>query len=149
MRKISDLIIVASMLILSYSASAQWLPNDRERDGLRGRVHIVEEKDIPRDAVIFDSWFRLMRAKSWQYYLFAKKENPYLLSISLIVPISDSFPIFSPQICKYISYLLFRSPLGYLFLRTPPLALPNPVETPSTSTAVNPFSSTETEISSP
>lgn len=34
------------MLILSYSASAQWLPNDRERDGLRGRVHIVEEKDI-------------------------------------------------------------------------------------------------------
>ena len=34
------------MLILSYSATAQSLPNDRERDGLKGRVHIVEEKNI-------------------------------------------------------------------------------------------------------
>lgn len=51
---------------------------------------IVEEKDIPRDADIFDSWFRLMRAKSWQYYLFAKYASQQHLEMEMGIQFSPN-----------------------------------------------------------
>ena len=46
---------------------------------------LVNEEEIPRDTEIFDSWYRLMRGKSWQYYILAKyvKQNHIEMEIGL------------------------------------------------------------------
>lgn len=44
---------------------------------------IVSEKEIPRDVAIFDSWTRLMRGRSWQYYVLAKYVNQLNVEIEM------------------------------------------------------------------
>ena len=44
---------------------------------------IVDEKEIARDTNTFDSWFRLMRGKSWQYYVLAKYVNQHHLEMEM------------------------------------------------------------------
>lgn len=49
---------------------------------------LVEEYDIPRDTETFDSWVRMMRGKSWQYYLLAKYANQYHLEMEMGIQFS-------------------------------------------------------------
>lgn len=49
---------------------------------------IVDEYDIPRDIETFDSWVRMMRGKSWQYYLLAKYANQYHLEMEMGIQFS-------------------------------------------------------------
>jgi 7-cyano-7-deazaguanine synthase len=51
---------------------------------------IVSEQDIPRDGTLFDSWFRLMRAMSWQYYIFAKLANQQHLEMEMGIQFSQN-----------------------------------------------------------
>lgn len=44
---------------------------------------VVDEYEIGRDTETFDSWVRLMRGKSWQYYLLAKYANQYHLEMEM------------------------------------------------------------------
>lgn len=44
---------------------------------------IVDEEEIPRDNDIFDSWLRLMRGASWQYYVLAKFVNQHQLEMEM------------------------------------------------------------------
>lgn len=44
---------------------------------------IVDEKEIPRDTNTFDSWLRLMRGASWQYYVLAKYVNLYHIEMEM------------------------------------------------------------------
>lgn len=44
---------------------------------------IVNEQNIPRDSTVFDSWFRLMRGMSWQYYVLAKYANQNQLEMEM------------------------------------------------------------------
>jgi len=44
---------------------------------------IVDEEEIPRDNNIFDSWLRLMRGASWQYYVLAKYVNQHHLEMEM------------------------------------------------------------------
>lgn len=77
MRRISTLMIVACMMALFYPATAQRLPNDRESDGLRGRVHIVEESDISTrpitDTVHRKSTYDVIVKDTHRVFLFFKK----------------------------------------------------------------------------
>ena len=49
---------------------------------------IVDEEDIPRDVGTFDSWMRLMRGVSWQYYVFAKYASQQHLEMEMSVRFS-------------------------------------------------------------
>ena len=49
---------------------------------------IVDEEDIPRDVDTFDSWIRLMRGVSWQYYVFAKYASQQHLEMEMSVRFS-------------------------------------------------------------
>lgn len=51
---------------------------------------IVYEQDIPRDSNIFDSWFRLMRGKSWQYYILAKFANQHQMEMEIGIQFSPN-----------------------------------------------------------
>lgn len=51
---------------------------------------IVNEKEIPRDVTIFDSWFRVMRAMSWQYYVLAKYANYRHLEMEMGIQFSPN-----------------------------------------------------------
>lgn len=51
---------------------------------------IVNEQDIPRDPTTFDSWFRLMRGMSWQYYILAKYANLHKLEIEMGIQFSPN-----------------------------------------------------------
>ena len=44
---------------------------------------VVDEGEIPRDNNIFDSWLRLMRGLSWQYYVLAKFVNQHHLEMEM------------------------------------------------------------------
>ena len=44
---------------------------------------VVNEQDIPRDSITFDSWYRLMRGMSWQYYILAKFVNQRRLEMEM------------------------------------------------------------------
>lgn len=45
---------------------------------------IVDENDILRDTIVFDSWLRIMKGLSWQYYVLAKfvKQNHLEMEMS-------------------------------------------------------------------
>lgn len=44
---------------------------------------VVSEQEIPRDTNMFDSWYRLMKGKSWQYYILAKYVNQHHLEMEM------------------------------------------------------------------
>lgn len=44
---------------------------------------IVNEQDIPRDTITFDSWCRLMKGRSWQYYVLAKYAKVHHLEMEM------------------------------------------------------------------
>lgn len=62
---------------------------------------VVKEQNIPRDANTFNSWFRLMKGKSGQYYLLAKYVNHCHLEMEMGIQFS---PVGS--IAKYIDETL-------------------------------------------
>ena len=51
---------------------------------------IVNEQEIPRDANTFDSWLRLMRAMSWQYYILSKFVNQHHLEMEMGIQFSPN-----------------------------------------------------------
>ena len=51
---------------------------------------IVSEQEIARDTVIFDSWYRLMKGKSWQYYVFAKYVNQHHIEMEMGIQFSPN-----------------------------------------------------------
>ena len=48
------------------------LKSDRRTQATLMDPIIVRDEEIPRNTKIFDSWIRLMKGKSWQYYTLAK-----------------------------------------------------------------------------
>ena len=62
---------------------SQILKRDKRTQAKLLAPKIVNEQDIPRDSVTFDSWCRLMKAKSWQYYILAKYVNLYHIEMEM------------------------------------------------------------------
>jgi 7-cyano-7-deazaguanine synthase len=51
---------------------------------------IVYEQEIPRDSDIFDFWFRMMRGKSWQYYILAKFASLHHMEMEMGIQFSPN-----------------------------------------------------------
>ena len=51
---------------------------------------IVSEHDLSRDSNIFDSWYRLMRGQSWQYYVLAKLANQHHIEMEMGIQFSPN-----------------------------------------------------------
>ncbi len=59
------------------------LRNDKRTRAKLLNPIIINEKDIPRDVSIFDSWLRLMNGNSWQYYIIAKYAHLHHLDMEM------------------------------------------------------------------
>lgn len=51
---------------------------------------IVDEHELSRDSEIFDSWYRLMKGQSWQYYVLAKLANQHHIEMEMGIQFSPN-----------------------------------------------------------
>ena len=51
---------------------------------------IVYEHELSRDSNIFDSWYRLMKGQSWQYYVLAKFANQHHIEVEMGIQFSPN-----------------------------------------------------------